>query len=269
MTSSGRGMRIRLPMLPLLTGILAGAILVQPALAHVTRKVSHTWKHLQPLADARYVLHGTPVAWSSIQGIPGGFADGTDNEGGGGPATDLSCAGCVGTADLADGAVTSAKIPINAVGASQIADAAVGTSEIATDGVGSSEIATNAVGLDEIASSSVGSEEVGDNSLGAIDLGSASVGASELNLVLGPEVTVAIPGGAGENGAYNVDQVIASCAAGQIVIGASIGFASNAGANQELFIRDSLRLTSTTWLVQGGNDSGNDATLVARALCLG
>lgn len=65
-----------------------------------------------------------------------------------------------------------------------------------------------------------------------------------------------IPGGAGENGAYNVDQVIASCSAGQTIIGASIGFASNAGANQELFIRDSLRLTSTTWLVQGGNDSG-------------
>jgi len=50
-----------------------------PVAAHVTKNVKHTWKHLQPLADARYELNGTPAQWGQIQGIPAGFADGVDN----------------------------------------------------------------------------------------------------------------------------------------------------------------------------------------------
>jgi hypothetical protein len=70
-----------------------------PVAAHVTKKVKHTWKHLQPLADARYELKGTPAQWAQIQGVPAGFADGVDNEGSG-PATDVTCTACISVNEL-------------------------------------------------------------------------------------------------------------------------------------------------------------------------
>jgi hypothetical protein len=61
--------------------LTAAVVATPPVAAHVTKNVKHAWKHLQPLADARYELKGTPTNWSSIQGVPGGFADGVDNAG--------------------------------------------------------------------------------------------------------------------------------------------------------------------------------------------
>ena len=39
--------------------------------------------------------------WDLLNGVPAGFADGTDDTGG--TASDVSCSGCVNTADIADG----------------------------------------------------------------------------------------------------------------------------------------------------------------------
>lgn len=287
MTTRGSSARLARTAPALLAGILAGAILIQPAVAHVTRAVRHTWKHLRPLADARYVLQGTPVAWGSIQGIPGGFADGTDDEsGGGGPATDVNCAGCVNTSDLAVGAVTSAAIADdavgsaelgdnsvglaalvdNAVGSAEIVDDAVGSAEIATAAVGEAEIAFNAVGSSQIRTDAVGGPEVLNESLSSTDLAGGSVGASEFGLTLGTAQSVMIPGGAAENGSYNTGQVLVDCGSGEI-IGVST-FWTLTGANLELVLSESRRIGQSQWLVIGGNDSGSDASLQVTPLCL-
>ncbi len=43
--------------------------------------------------------------WNVLNGVPAGFADGTDDTGG--TASDISCSGCVNAADIADGAAVS------------------------------------------------------------------------------------------------------------------------------------------------------------------
>jgi trimeric autotransporter adhesin len=49
--------------LTVVVAILAGMVVAGPPLAaHVTKKVKHTWRHIQPLADARYQLKGEPAA---------------------------------------------------------------------------------------------------------------------------------------------------------------------------------------------------------------
>jgi len=93
-----------------------------PADAHITKKVGHTWKHIRAKADQRYPTKGSlssddglvneagdPVHWSNLAGIPTGFADGIDQDGG--TASDLDCPGCVGTTDIGDDQVTGGKIP--------------------------------------------------------------------------------------------------------------------------------------------------------------
>jgi hypothetical protein len=65
-----------------------------PVVAHVTKKLNHLTKHLDP----RYVNVGENVPWGTVSGIPAGFADGVDNTGG--TANDLDCAGCVGESEL-------------------------------------------------------------------------------------------------------------------------------------------------------------------------
>ncbi len=54
-------------------GVIFASVGIQPAGAHITRKVGHAWKHLKPKALAL-------ITWGNLQGKPAGFADGTDND---------------------------------------------------------------------------------------------------------------------------------------------------------------------------------------------
>jgi hypothetical protein len=214
----------------ILAGVLMGAILIQPAVAHVTRKVAHLVKHLNPV----YVNEGQSA---------GG---------------DLS--GSYPNPNVAANSISTAKIQDSAVTTAKIANDAVTAAKIGADQVGSSEIATNAVG----------SSEVADNSLTSDDLGSNSVGASEVNLSVGAASSALVDGGGtGQNGNISAASVTVACATGQEIIGVSIDWATSPAAGvEELYILESRRTSSTGWVVWAGNDTGVDNTVFVSPLCL-
>lgn len=140
-----------------------------------------------------------------------------------------------------------------------IASGAVGPAEIATDGVTHLEIAPDSVNQPEIATNGVGPAEISAN----------AVGAAEINLVTGVPDSVVIPGGVEGNGDANTAGVVVSCATGQEIIGASAEWDALAlEGDDELYIVMSKRLSSTSWLVTGGNDADQDIALIATPLCL-
>jgi hypothetical protein len=227
MTDRGRWQRGWRGAVQLLVGVFIGATLITPAVAHVGGTLNHLWGAPNHIRD-KVRAFGDP-RWVNA------------NEAAGGDLT---------------GIFSNLQIAADAVGATEIAFDAVGATEIAFDAVGSSEISTGAVG----------SAEVSDNSLASSDLGTGSVGASEIAVTLGPESTVLIPGGTGENGAYNTETVTATCPTGTEVFGASIDWVVSL-AGDELWIGVSRRVSTTQWLVRAGNDSGTDRTLSVVPLC--
>ena len=78
-----------------------------------------------------------------------------------------------------------------------------------------------------------------------------------------------IDGGTAHNGAYDTDQSTASCNTSDELIGGYGYWTEGGGLNAELFITG-VRLdhTNESVIVGGGNDSGDDASLVAVATCL-
>jgi hypothetical protein len=126
----------------------------------------------------------------------------------------------------------------------------------------------------QINADAVGSSEIADNSVGSVDINAAAVGASEIGdrIVDRPDPSpTLVLGGAGQNGAYNVETSTAACAAGEELIG-GYGFWTpddQAASDYELWISEvRLNHVSETVVVDGGNDSGVDHSLVAVATCL-
>lgn len=146
---------------------------------------------------------GDPVHWTKLDGVPGGFADGSDAIDGG-TAFDLTCIGCVGTTDLAtdavtstnidDLAVTTSKIDTEAVTSGKILDSTITAADLATDSVSSDEILDATITSDDLATDSVTSGDIFDGTIAAADLAIDSVTSAELadNAV----DTAAIQGGA-------------------------------------------------------------------------
>jgi hypothetical protein len=244
----------------IVVGVFIGATLFQPAMAHVTRKLNHLVKHLDP----RYINVGEAV-----------------------PLADNS----VTSAKIADNAVTSAKIAVdtitaadiatNGVGSDEIAADAVGSEEIATGAVGKPEIATDAVGTSEIDSGAVGADEIDGSSVGSSEIATDAVGAAEVNLVAGTTVVSDMIDGGGEgNGSFDTALVTVSCAGGQEIIGVSADWGgasvnpmttspSPFTGDDELHIVESRRIDIDSWSVIGGNDSGENWFLHVTPLCLG
>jgi hypothetical protein len=71
-----------------------------------------------------------PVDWTKVKGVPGGFADGSDNIGPG-LADDLECGGCVERHDLGPDAVVSGKIDNGTISEADLAFAVATQAELA------------------------------------------------------------------------------------------------------------------------------------------
>jgi hypothetical protein len=241
MTDRGRWQRGWRGAVLLVAGVFIGATLITPAVAHVGGTLNHLWGAPNHIRD-RVRAFGDP-RWINATEAAGGDLSGT-------------------YADL--------QIAADAVGAAEIATSAVGAAEIATDAVGSSEIAANAVGASEIVDGSVGAAEIADGSVGAAEIGAAAVGASEVNLVLGTPVTSGILAGNSEgNGSAITTNATASCAAGQVIIGITVDWNPDPAADEELYIVESKRTSSTAWRIWGANDTDTDRTFTLTPLCLG
>lgn len=111
----------------ILAGVLMGALLIQPAVAHVTKKVKHLTKHL----NAVYVNEGQSAGGDLSGSYP------NPNVG----------AGVITSAKLADNAVTTAKIADNAITLAKMADNSVGSAEVVTDSLTGTDINESTLGI--------------------------------------------------------------------------------------------------------------------------
>jgi hypothetical protein len=161
----------------------------------------------------------------------------------------------VRSAQIVDGSVRTLDLRDSAVNAPKIAANAVGAEEIAENAVESPEVAQDALTAQDLGAASVTSSEVADQSLTAGDLGPDSVVSSELGTVI--LRTNAAPIAKGANGSVSV-----ACAAGEQVL--------SGGGQPSLFGIEmtSSRPSGDGWLYQARNNTGNDGTITAFALCL-
>jgi hypothetical protein len=214
----------------LVVGVFMGATLITPAVAHVGGTLNHLWGAPNHIRD-KVRAFGDP-RWINATEAAGGDLSGT-------------------FADL--------QINDSAVGSPEIAFGAVLTGEIGDGQVLSADITNETVTQVDIATGGVASSEIADG----------SVGAAEVGLVLGtPVASEILPGGSEGNGDANTASADAACGAGQEIIGVSVDWSPDPGADDELYIVESRRLSSTSWRVWGANDTSFDATFTLTALCL-
>jgi hypothetical protein len=114
----------------------------------------------------------------------------------------------------------------------------------------------------------VNSGDIVDEKVKARDLKTASVKADEISDGIQPRTnSVSVPGGTGENSAYLVEQVSASCAPGEELISGSGHWSNN--PDEELFLQEIvLDHAAEQVTVRGGNDTGANRTLFAVAHCI-
>ena len=153
--------------------------------------------------------------------------------------------GTVRTVDLHDGAVTSPKIAPSAVGSEQLAENSVSSSTVAPDSLTSSDLGPN----------SVTSSEIADNSVTGADIAPESVRANQLGTITQRNITATIK-------ANSTGSVSANCEPGEQII--------SGGGQPSVF---GIEMTTTRpqgngWLYQAKNNTANDQTITAFALCL-
>jgi hypothetical protein len=139
----------------------------------------------------------------------------------------------------------------------------------ATTGVAAALPGTDTVNSGDIKDERVKSQDLKDSSITRDDLGPSSVDSEEIgDGIHTHESTTVVGGGAAENGTYNVGTATVSCGASEELISGSARW-QDEGANEELFVSEvTLNHGAETVTVKGGNDSGNNRTLVASAHCL-
>jgi hypothetical protein len=155
------------------------------------------------LLAPRQLVRATPEAlranvssaapWSGLTGVPAGFADGIDNDGGGTVTSIVAGAGLsggtitgsgtigianggVGSAQLASGAVGTAQLAANAVGSAALADSAVDTGAIQNFAITQAKIAAGAIGSAQLALGAVGTAQINTNQVQARIAGTCVIG---------------------------------------------------------------------------------------------
>lgn len=154
---------------------------------------------------------------------------------------------------IAGDAVDSATVANGSLTGADVADGTLSGNDVQADSIFGAQIADGQIFAAEIALGAVNAEELGDG----------------VQLRTGNSSTVA--GGAGENGAYNLGQASSNCFLGEELIAGTGGWNNdtNPGGNEELFISEVIPdFVNESVTVIGGNDSGVDRGLVARAFCL-
>ena len=146
---------------------------------------------------------------------------------------------------------------------------AVAGADVEDETLTTSDVAPDTLTADDLAPNSVRSSEIPDQEVGSSELANDSVGAQEIGDGIAPRFnTVTVGGGTAENARYNTNTVTAQCLAGEELISGNAMWTGDAD-NEELFIVEVVpNHGGESVTVRGGNDSGDDANLVAVANCL-
>jgi hypothetical protein len=118
---------------------------------------------------------------------------------------------------------------------------------------------------------SVSSSTIADGTVFSQDLRGGAVNAAALGDRIRTDSSgVLIPGGTGQNSAYNTASQVVTCPAGMKLLGGGGIWDPNPPADEELFIQSAFYAGFGTeqFIVVGGNDSGIDRTFRASAICL-
>jgi hypothetical protein len=163
--------------------------------------------------------------------------------------------GTVRTVDLHDGAVNSAKVGDNTLTAGDLAPNAAGPEEIAENAVSSSKVAPDSLTSSDLGPNSVTSSEIADNSVTSADVAPDSIRATQLGTITQRNITATIK-------ANSTGSVSANCEPGEQII--------SGGGQPSVF---GIEMTTTRpqgngWLYQAKNNTANDQTITAFALCL-
>lgn len=192
----------------------------------------------------------------------------------------------VGTKQLRNNAVKSAKVAPDTLTGLHINEATLGqvpSANLANSANTANSAATagNAGLLDNIdstgflqTSAAAGGDlsgpfsnlQIGGSTVGTNEIGTNGVGASEVNLVLGSTSSSTLAGNAEHNANYATSSVAANCAAGQEIIGVSID--ASFPDQDEVWIQESRRVSSTSWSVRWGHDVADSVTMSVTPLCL-
>lgn len=176
----------------------------------------------------------------------------------------------VKSVDLKDGkAVASADVVDQTITGQDVQDESLQSVDVQDGTLLSSDVADQALTGNDVAGDTLQANDLAPNSVGSSELQNGSVGASEVgDGIVVRAATTNVNGGTAENGAYNFGTATANCAAGEELIGGNAYWVNDA-AGDELTIAEVVpNHNGESVTVRGGNDSGDDATLVAYVECL-
>jgi len=152
----------------------------------------------QELTPTPFAICAQTVPWSGIMGIPGGFADGVDDDttysagsglellgttfsiASGGVTSTMLSDNSVTTAKISAGSVTNAKLAAAAVDTNNLVDGAVTNAKLAGGAVTEAKIANNAVTFGKLADGAVISSKIAADAVTGTKLADGSVSTASL-----------------------------------------------------------------------------------------
>lgn len=152
--------------------------------------------------------------------------------------------------DVIDESLTGTDVQDSSLQGSDIVDGSISTNDVADQNINAQDLAANSVGQSELAPDSIGAQELGDS----IKMRFASAN---------------VPGGTAHNGNYNQSSATAVCLAGEeLISGGGFFNNDNESADETVISEVTPNHGGESVTVRGGNDSGDDATVVAYAQCI-
>lgn len=173
------------------------------------------------------------------------------------------------------GMAAATQLAKNSVGTAQLKDGAVSNPKIRNNAINSAKVASKSLLRSDFAPGQLPAGPTGPQGpagpAGPAGAAGAAGPAGVIGAITVRSQTVAVPGGVGENGAYNTAEVQSLCASNERAISGGTGW-SDSNAGLELWTQRLTPVLNASnqvigFLGAGGNDSGQSSTFIVYALC--
>lgn len=157
-----------------------------------------------------------------------------------------------------------------AVSGDDVVDESLTGTDVQDSSLQGNEIVDGSLTSDDVADQNLTAQDLAANSVNESELAPSSIGAQELGDAIKPRFASAnVPGGTAHNGNYNESTATASCLAGEeLISGGGFFNADDESADETVIAEVTPNHAGESVTVRGGNDSGDDATLIAYAECI-